>query len=252
MSANVTDGVLDFTGARVLVTGGSRGIGRAIALRFAERGARGVVCHRRPSSDAASLAEELGDHDGDWQVVACDVTDPASVDALVLDARARLGGLDVLVNNAGIVSHLELDQMELGQWQAVLDTNLTAMYLVTRACAGAMGPGGAVINVTSAVAMVGLAGRTHYTASKAGVIGFTRSLAKELGPRGIRANAIAPGIIDTDQATGLTPEQRARYAQLAALGRLGRPEDVADAAVFLASDGARFVSGVTLNVDGGI
>jgi 3-oxoacyl-[acyl-carrier protein] reductase len=95
-------------------------------------------------------------------------------------------------------------------------------------------------------------GRTHYTASKAGVIGFTRSLAKELGPRGIRANAVAPGIIDTDQASGLTPEQRVRYAQLAALGRLGQPEDVADAAVFLASDGARFVSGVTLNVDGGI
>jgi 3-oxoacyl-[acyl-carrier protein] reductase len=126
------------------------------------------------------------------------------------------------------------------------------MYLVTRACAAAMGPGASVLNVTSAVAMVGLAGRTHYTASKAGVIGFTRSLAKELGPRGIRANAIAPGVIDTDQASGLTPEQRVRYAQLAALGRLGHPEDVADAALFLASDAARFVSGVTLNVDGGI
>lgn len=252
MSANSIESMLDFTGARVLVTGGSRGIGRAIALRFAERGASGVVCHRRPTSEAASLAEELGNHNGDWRVVGCDVTDPASVDAMVFDSRWRLGGLDVLVNNAGVVSHLELDQMELGQWQEVLDTNLTAMYLVTRACAGAMGPGSAVINLTSAVAMVGLAGRTHYTASKAGVIGFTRSLAKELGPLGIRANAIAPGIIDTDQATGLTPEQRSRYAQLAALGRLGRPEDVADAAVFLASDGARFISGVTLNVDGGI
>jgi 3-oxoacyl-[acyl-carrier protein] reductase len=252
MSALAATGPAPLAGRRVLVTGGSRGIGRAIALRFAEHGASGVVCHRHPSPEAASLAAELDGHAGDWQVLAADVTDPGSVAALVDAARSRLGGVDVLVNNAGIVSHLELDDMELGQWREVLDTNLTAMYLVTRACAAAMGPGGSVINVTSAVAMVGLVGRTHYTASKAGVIGFTRSLAKELGPRGIRANALAPGIIDTDQAAGLTPEQRGRYAQLAALGRLGRPEDVADAAVFLASDGARFVSGVTLNVDGGI
>jgi 3-oxoacyl-[acyl-carrier protein] reductase len=241
-----------FRGVRVLVTGGSRGIGRAIALRFAEHGASGVVCHRRRSSDSASLTAELGRHPGDWQVVEADVADPESVAALVSGARARLGGIDVLVNNAGVVSHVELDRMELAQWREVLDTNLTAMYLTTRACADGMGPGGSVINVTSAVAMVGLAGRTHYTASKAGVIGFTRSLAKELGPRGIRANAIAPGVIDTDQASGLTADQRARYAQLAALGRLGRPEDVADAVLFLAGDGARFVSGVTLNVDGGI
>ena len=252
MSAAPTNGTAPFAGRRVLITGGSRGIGRAIALRFAEHGASGVVCHRRSSPDAESLAAELDRHAGDWRVVAADVTDPESVAALVGEARTRLGGLDVVVNNAGIVSHLELGDMELGQWREVLDTNLTAMYLVTRACAATMGPGGSVINVTSAVAMVGLVGRTHYTASKAGVIGFTRSLAKELGPRGIRANAVAPGIIDTDQASGLTPEQRVRYAQLAALGRLGRPEDVADAAVFLASDGARFVSGVTLNVDGGI
>jgi 3-oxoacyl-[acyl-carrier protein] reductase len=241
-----------FAGMRVLVTGGARGIGRAIALRFAEHGASGVVCHRRPSAEATSLAVELARHPGDWDVVAADVADPASVEALVAGARSRLGGIDVLVNNAGVVSHVELDRMELAQWREVLDTNLTAMYLTTRACTASMGAGGSVVNLTSAVAMVGLAGRTHYTASKAGVVGFTRSLAKELGPRGIRANAIAPGVIDTDQASGLTPDQRERYAQLAALGRLGRPEDVADAALFLASDAARFVSGVTLNVDGGI
>jgi NAD(P)-dependent dehydrogenase (short-subunit alcohol dehydrogenase family) len=248
-SGTLTNG---FGGVRVLVTGGSRGIGRAIALRFAEHGASGVVCHRRPSADSASLAAELSRHPGDWQVVEADVADPDSVTALVAGARARLGGIDVLVNNAGVVSHVELDRMDLGQWREVLDTNLTAMYLTTRACADGMGPGASVVNVTSAVAMVGLAGRTHYTASKAGVIGFTRSLAKELGPRGIRANAIAPGVIDTDQASGLTPEQRVRYANLAALGRLGDPDDVADAVLFLASNNARFVSGVTLNVDGGI
>jgi 3-oxoacyl-[acyl-carrier protein] reductase len=252
MSPAAATATLPFAGTRILVTGGSRGIGRAIALRFAEHGASGVVCHRRPSPQAASLREELARQPGDWAVVEADVADPASVSALVSGARSRLGGIDVLVNNAGVVGHVELERMELAQWHEVLETNLTAMYLTTRACMDGMRSGGSVVNVTSAVAMVGLAGRTHYTASKAGVIGFTRSLAKELGPRGIRANAIAPGVIDTDQASGLTPDQRARYAQLAALGRLGRPEDVADAALFLASDGARFVSGVTLNVDGGI
>jgi 3-oxoacyl-[acyl-carrier protein] reductase len=251
MSVN-GNGALDLRGRRVLVTGGSRGIGRAIALAFAQRGASGVVCHQRPSAAADSLREELAPHAGDWDVVQADVTDADSVGRLVAHAHRALGGIDVLVNNAGVVTHRGLDQMELSDWREVLDTNLTAMYLTSRACAATMGAGDCIINLTSAVAMVGMPGRTHYTASKAGVVGFTRSLAKELGPRGIRANAIAPGIIDTDQAAGLTPEQRERYGRLAALGRLGDPDDVAGAAIFLAGDGARFVSGITLNVDGGI
>ncbi len=251
MSANGTD-PLDFRGRRVLVTGGTRGIGRAIATAFAQRGASGVVCHQNPSPAADSLRRELARHEGDWDVVTADVTDEASVNELVDGMRARLGAINVLVNNAGVVSHRGLDDMELSDWRVVLDTNLTAMYLTSRACAGTMQAGDTIINLTSAVAMVGMPGRTHYTASKAGVVGFTRSLAKELGTRGIRANAIAPGIIDTDQAAGLTPEQRERYGKLAALGRLGEPDDVAAAALFLAGDGARFVSGVTLNVDGGI
>jgi 3-oxoacyl-[acyl-carrier protein] reductase len=123
---------------------------------------------------------------------------------------------------------------------------------VTKSLVDAIPSGGSVINVTSAVAMRGMVGRTHYTASKTGVIGFTRSLCKELGPRNIRVNAIAPGIIETDQASGLTPEGRTRYASLAALARLGQPDDIADVAVFLASDLSRFVSGQVINVDGGI
>ena len=251
MSVN-GNGVPDLRGRRVLVTGGSRGIGRAIALAFARHGASGVVCHQRPSEAVDSLREELAPQAGDWDVVRADVTDAESVGRLVAHAHAGLGGIDVLVNNAGVVTHRALDQMELSDWREVLDTNLTAMYLTSRACAATMEAGDCIINLTSAVAMVGMPGRTHYTASKAGVVGFTRSLAKELGPRGIRANAIAPGIIDTDQAAGLTPEQRERYGRLAALGRLGAPDDVAGAALFLAGDGARFVSGITLNVDGGI
>jgi 3-oxoacyl-[acyl-carrier protein] reductase len=246
------NGAQDLRGRRVLVTGGSRGIGRAIALAFARHGASGVVCHQRPSDAADSLREELALREGEWDVVRADVTDAESVTELVAHAHSLLGGIDILVNNAGVVTHRGLDQMELADWREVLDTNLTAMYLTSRACAATMRTGDCIINLTSAVAMVGMPGRTHYTASKAGVVGFTRSLAKELGPRGIRANAIAPGIIDTDQAAGLTPEQRERYGRLAALGRLGDPDDVAGAAIFLAGDGARFVSGITLNVDGGI
>jgi 3-oxoacyl-[acyl-carrier protein] reductase len=158
----------------------------------------------------------------------------------------------VLVNNAGVVSHRTLADLDLAEWRRILDTNLTSMFLVTKAFMDAIPSGGSVINVTSAVAMRGMVGRTHYTASKTGVIGFTRSLCKELGPRNIRVNALAPGIIETDQAAGLTPEGRTRYASLAALNRLGQPDDIAGVAVFLASDLAVFVSGQTINVDGGI
>jgi 3-oxoacyl-[acyl-carrier protein] reductase len=249
MSVN---GAQDLRGTRVLVTGGTRGIGRAIATAFARHGASGVVGHQRPSAAADSLRDELAGYEGDWDLVQADVTDEDAVAAMVDGMRARLGGVDVLVNNAGVVSHRALGEMKLADWREVIDTNLTAMYLTSQACAETMQAGDSIINLTSAVATVGMPGRTHYTASKAGVVGFTRSLAKELGPRGIRANAIAPGIIDTDQAAGLTPEQRERYGRLAALGRLGTPEDVAGAALFLAGDGARFISGVTLNVDGGI
>jgi 3-oxoacyl-[acyl-carrier protein] reductase len=134
----------------------------------------------------------------------------------------------------------------------VLDTNLTGMFLVTRAAVPHMPDGSSIINMTSAAAMVGMVARTHYTASKSGVMGFTRSLCKELGPRQIRVNALAPGIIDTDQASGLDEQQRARYAGLAALGRLGDGDDIAGPTLFLASDLSRFVSGVIINVTGGI
>jgi 3-oxoacyl-[acyl-carrier protein] reductase len=142
--------------------------------------------------------------------------------------------------------------MTLLEWERVIHTNLTSLYLVTQALLDLFPAGGSIINVTSAVAMRGMVGRTHYTASKAGIIGFTRSLCKELGPRNVRVNAIAPGIIETDQTTGLTPEGRQRYGGLTALGRLGGPDEIAGAALFLASDLSSYVSGVTLNVDGGI
>jgi NAD(P)-dependent dehydrogenase (short-subunit alcohol dehydrogenase family) len=239
-------------GKQALVSGGSRGIGRAIVLALARGGASVAACYHNESEAVTSLATELHHIGGDSQVIQADVADEASVAQLVRRVRERFGRIDILVNNAGVVSQRTLADMDLPEWRRILDTNLTSMFLVTRSAMDAIPPGGSVINVTSAVAMVGMVGRSHYTASKAGVIGFTRSLCKELGPRGIRANAVAPGIIDTDQAAGLTPEQRARYSNLAALGRLGKPEDVANAVLFFASELSRFVSGAILNVDGGV
>ncbi len=243
---------LELAGKRALVTGGSRGIGRAIVLALARSGVSVAACYRRESEAVRSLAAELEQLGGDGHVVEADVGDELAVARLVGGVRERFGRIDVLVNNAGVVSHRTLADLDLAEWRRILDTNLTAMYLVTRAALEAIPTGGSVINVASAVATVGMVGRTHYTASKAGVVGFTRSLCKELGPRAIRANAIAPGIIETDQVAGLSPEQRTRYENLAALGRLGQPDDVARVVLFLASDLSRFVSGQTIVVDGGI
>ena len=221
-------------------------------LALARNGASVAAVYQRDSDAVKSLATELERIGGGSHVVQADVSDEASVGRLGKSVRERFGRLDVLVNNAGVVSHKTLADMDLAEWRRVIDTNLTSMYLVTRAVLDLIPQGGSVINITSAVAMVGMVGRTHYTASKTGVVGFTRSLCKEVGPRGIRANAVAPGIIETDQAAGLTPEQRARYSNLAALARLGAPDDIAGVVLFLASDLSRFVSGVTMNVDGGI
>ena len=243
---------LGLAGKRALVTGGSRGIGRAIAIVFAQHGMQVAAAHVRDSDDSESLAAELEQIGNGSHTVKADLSgDEAAVQGLADAVVGRFGGIDVLVNNAGVVSHATID-MDLAEWRRVIDTNLTGMFLVTRAIAPHMPDGGSIINMTSAAAMVGMVARTHYTASKSAVMGFTRSLCKELGPRQIRANAIAPGIIDTDQASGLNEQQRTRYAGMAALGRLGNSEDVAGAALFLASDLSGFVDGVILNVDGGI
>ena len=243
---------LDLGGKRALVTGGSRGIGRAIVLGLARGGAKVAACYNRESDDVERLRAELAQIDADSYLTQADISDPASVQQFVADAQERFGGLEIVINNAGVVSHRMLDQLELEEWHRVIDTNLTAIYLVAKAAAPLMGDGGSIVNITSAVAMRGMPGRTHYISSKAGVIGITRALCKELGPRGIRVNALAPGIIETDQTSDLDEAGRQRYSGLAALKRLGGPEEIADVALFLSSDHASFVSGVTLNVDGGI
>jgi 3-oxoacyl-[acyl-carrier protein] reductase len=243
---------LGLSGKRAIVTGGSRGIGRAIVLGLARGGASLAACYNRESEDVERLRGELEEIGGDRYLAQADVADPASADGFVGEAVERFGGLDIVINNAGVVSHKMIEDLDLDEWRRVLDVNLTAIYLVTKAALPAMGEGGSIVNITSAVAMRGMPARTHYISSKAGLIGFTRALCKEVGPRGIRVNALAPGIIETDQTAGLDAAGRARYSALAALNRLGDPEEIATVALFLASDLASFVSGVTLNADGGI
>jgi 3-oxoacyl-[acyl-carrier protein] reductase len=243
---------LELKGKRAVVTGGSRGIGRAIVLALAEQGVSVAAVYQRESDAVTSLSEELTRIDGGSYLVQADVSSETDVARLADDVRGRFGGVDVLVNNAGVVSHKMIEELDLDEWRRIIDTNLTSLYLVTKAVVDAIPEGGSVINVGSAVAVRGMVGRTHYASSKAGAIGFTRALCKELGPRGIRVNLVAPGIIETDQASGLTPEGRARYSALAALARLGTADEVAGVALFLASDLSAFVSGMTINVDGGI
>lgn len=243
---------LGLDGKLVLVTGGSRGIGREIVLGLARSGASVAACFNRESEDVAKLRSDLGEIGGSSYLERADVSSAASVQAFVGGARQRFGRLDCVINNAGIVSHKLIEDLDLEEWRRVIDTNLTAAYLVVKAALPAMGSGGSIINITSGVALRGMPARAHYISSKAGMIGLTRALCKELGPRGIRANAVAPGIIETDQTAGLDEAGRERYSRLAALNRLGAPSEIANVVFFLTSDLSSFVSGQTINVDGGI
>nr|WP_042191265.1 SDR family NAD(P)-dependent oxidoreductase [Kibdelosporangium sp. MJ126-NF4]CEL19955.1 3-oxoacyl-[acyl-carrier protein] reductase [Kibdelosporangium sp. MJ126-NF4]CTQ97179.1 3-oxoacyl-[acyl-carrier protein] reductase (EC 1.1.1.100) [Kibdelosporangium sp. MJ126-NF4] len=244
--------MLELKGKRVLVTGGSRGIGRAIVLAFAEAGATVHTCYRNDSADVENLRETLTGYGAEHTVSQVDVADPAQVQEFVEAAAKRDGGIDVIVNNAGVVSHSTLQEMDVAEWNRVLNTNLGGVMSVVKSALPSLCEGASIVTISSAVASIGMVGRTHYTASKSALVGFSRSLCKELGPLGIRVNLVAPGIIETDQTAGLTPEIRERYSKLAALGRLGEPDDIASVVLFLASDLSRFVSGQTIVVDGGI
>jgi 3-oxoacyl-[acyl-carrier protein] reductase len=243
---------LGLAGKKALVTGGSRGIGRAIALGLDAQGASVAAVYVNESDAVRSLQDELSQNGNESHMVQADVSDEDSVKKMVDEVAGRFGGIDVLVNNAGVVSHKMIQDLDLAEWHRVMDTNLTGAFLVTQAVLPHMQEGGSIINVSSAVAMRGMPARTHYGSSKAGLLGFSRMLAKEIGRQGIRVNVIAPGIIETDQVSGLDEAGRTRYSGLAALNRLGAPDEIAGAALFLASDLSSFVSGVTLNVDGGI
>ncbi|MEV0593257.1 SDR family NAD(P)-dependent oxidoreductase [Nonomuraea cavernae] len=228
-------------GKRVLVTGGSRGIGAATARALAAAGARVVACHR---GEPALLSYEL---------VTADVTQEAEVAALADTCAERLGGLDVLVNNAGVDGVCPVDKLDPGQWHEIMDANLTSAFLVTRQALSLLSDGASVVNLSASVALRGRPASAHYTASKAALIGLTRSLARELGPRGIRVNTVAPGVVDAaDPGAGPPPQLRERLAGMTALGRLGTADEVAAAVLFLAGDQSRYITGTTLYVDGGM
>jgi 3-oxoacyl-[acyl-carrier protein] reductase len=232
-------------GKTALVTGASRGIGRAIAVELARAGASVVVGYRSGADEARAVADEIG-----GRAVEADVSNADEAKRLVDDA----GDLDILVNNAGLTRDGVLARMPDEDWRVVIETNLSSVFYTCRAAARPMmrKRGGAIVNISSVVGVHGNWGQTNYAASKAGIIGFTKSLARELGSRGVRANVVAPGYVKT-QLTDVLPEE-ATGAMLAAtpLGRLGEPEDVAGAVRFLCSDEASFITGEVLLVDGGL
>ena len=234
-----------------LVTGASRGIGRAIALALAHEGWR-VIGTATTEAGAAAITEALAAHGG--RGIALNVTDAAASQAAVDDIVAREGRLDVLVNNAGITRDTLSMRMKDDDWDAVLDTNLKAVFRLARAATKPMMKqrSGRIINITSVVGASGNAGQANYAAAKAGVAGLTRSLARELGSRNITVNCIAPGFIATDMTDVLPEAQKAALLAQIPLGRLGAPEEIAAAVVFLASPGGAYITGSELHVNGGM
>jgi 3-oxoacyl-[acyl-carrier protein] reductase len=231
------------------VTGGSRGIGVAVCRELAAAGARVAVNYRASADAAEGLAGEIG-----GIAVGGDVADAEQAQAVVAAAEEGLGEIDILVNNAGITRDTLLARMSEDDWRAVLSTNLDGAFHTCKAVSRKMlkRRAGAIVNMTSFVGLHGNPGQANYAASKAGIIGFTKALAKELGPRGVRVNAVAPGYIDTELTQGLPEELRELLLANTPLGRLGEPRDVATAVRFLCSDEASFVTGEIMLVDGGL
>ena len=232
-------------GKTAIVTGGSRGIGRAVALELACAGASVVVGYRSGAEEAERVAGEAG-----GRAVQADVSSPDGASRLVEEA----GDVDILVNNAGITRDGLLARMSDDDWRAVLETNLSSVFYTCRAVARSMmrRRAGSIVNVSSVVGLRGNPGQTNYSASKAGLIGFTKALARELGQRGVRANVVAPGYIGTRLTEVIAPELQERMLENTPLGRFGEPADVAGAVRFLCSDQASFITGEVLLVDGGL
>jgi len=244
--------IFDLQGKVVLVTGGSTGIGAGIAKRFALAGADVAICDLRPATTVCEHIESMGRR---AYAVSADISDPVQVNSLFDNVTSRYGVINILINNAGIYPAADLLNMTPEQWDQTLDIDLKSVFLCTQAAARKMiaaGQGGAIVNIGSIDATNPLAGHSHYAAAKAGVIAFGKAAAQELGPYKIRVNTVSPGLINRPGLPSEWPDGYSRFLKKVPLGRLGEPEDIGDACVFLASDAARWISGANLIVDGGI
>ncbi|MEE0722136.1 MAG: 3-oxoacyl-[acyl-carrier-protein] reductase [Caecibacter sp.] len=245
---------MHLTGKTAIVTGGSRGIGRAVSVALAKAGANVAIIYAgntAAAEETKKLVERCG---AKAELFQCDVADEASVASMVKNVKKDFGSIDILINNAGITRDGLLMIMKEEDWNAVLQTNLTGVYHCTKAVSHIMmkQKAGAIVNLTSVVGETGNAGQANYAAAKAGVIGFTKAVAKELASRHIRCNAVAPGYVETDMTAFLTEEGKDAMLKTIPLGRPASADDVAQAVLFLASDEASYITGQVLNVDGGM
>lgn len=242
------------TGKTAIVTGGSRGIGRAVSLLLAREGANVAIVYAGNTAAAEETKQQAEALGAAAAVFQCDVADEQAVTDMVKAVKTQFGSVDILVNNAGITRDGLLMRMKEADWQAVLDTNLTGVYHCTKAVSKLMMKQrhGAVINLSSVVGETGNAGQANYAAAKAGIIGFTKAVAKELASRNIRVNAVAPGYVETDMTAGLPDSAKEDMLRSIPLGRPATAYDVAQAVLFLASDQACYITGQVLNVDGGM
>ena len=244
---------VDFQGSTVLVTGGTRGIGRALVEAFSDAGANVAFTYRSSTAAAAALVDRLEEQGTEALSLQGDVADLDAAQNHVEAVTDRFGGLDVLVNNAGITRDGLLLRMSEDDWDDVVDTNLKGVFNFCKAAyMPMMRSGGAIINISSVVGTTGNAGQTNYAASKAGVVGFSKSLAKELGSRGVNVNVVAPGYVQTDMTDELDEETQASIRETVPLDRLAEPHEIAEAVLFLASPAATYITGHVLHVNGGL
>ena len=244
----------DLEGKIALVTGGGRGIGRAICLELAARGATIFVNYNRSGAAAAEVVAQIEKGGGTAKSMQADVSDTEQVTTMFKSIVSDFGAIDILVNNAGMTRDNVIMLMKPDDFDAVIETNLRSCWLCCKTAARTMmrKRSGSIINITSVVGIAGNGGQTNYSASKAGIIGLTKSLAKEVAARGIRVNAVAPGFVETDMTADLSDEIREKAIEAIPLGRIGAAEDIAKAVAFLASDEADYITGQTLVVDGGM
>ena len=244
---------MSLEGEIALVTGASRGIGKAVALQLGKDGAT-VIGTATSDSGAENISAYLKENGMPGMGMVLNVTDQASVDSVIETITSEFGAPTILVNNAGITRDNLLMRMKQEEWDEIIDTNLTSVFRLSKACMRAMTKArkGRIISISSVVGAAGNAGQTNYAAAKAGLLGFTKSLARELGARGVTVNAVAPGFIDTDMTKALPDAQREALLSGIPLNRLGQPEEIAAAVAFLASPGAAYITGETLHVNGGM